>query len=286
LKITDSQAHVWAAESPQRPWPEVDAAVRPAPHRPTPITAESLLQEMQAAGVDACIVVPPSWEGDRNDVVMEAVRRHPDRLRFVGRLDLRSPAASAWIAGWRSMQGMLGLQLTFQAPLFQEPLLRGELDWLWPAAERAQLPLTIYIPNRLMPILAGVARRHPALKIVINHFGLAGSARDEAAFADFGQLLALKQFRNVAVKASCLPFYTTQTYPFPLLHPYIRQAFDAFGPERLFWGTDLSRLPCSYREGVSLFTEQLPWLTGDDLELVMGCGIRHWLGWNDRSPKS
>lgn len=285
MKITDSQAHIWAAESPQRPWPQVNAAVRPAPHRAQPITAESLLQEMDAAGVDACIVVPPSWEGDRNDVALDAVRRHPQRLRFIGRLDLRAPDARDWVAAWRSMEGMLGLQLTFQAPLFQEPLLRGELDWLWPQAERAQLPLTIYIPNRLMPVIADVAQRHPALKIVINHFGLAGSARDEAAFADFAQLLALKRFPSLAVKASCLPFYTTQRYPFPLLHGYIRQAFDAFGPERLFWGTDLSRLPCSYREGVTLFTEQLPWLRGNDLELVMGRGIRQWLDWpEERRP--
>jgi hypothetical protein len=30
---------------------------------------------------------------------------------------------------------------------------------------------------------------------------------------------------------------------------------------------------------VTLFTEELPWLKGRDLELVMGRGVCDWLGW-------
>ena len=69
---------------------------------------------------------------------------------------------------------------------------------------------------------------------------------------------------------SALPCYSTDRYPYKSLHPYIRQAYDAFGPERLFWGTDLSRSPIPYRQHVTMFTEELPWLKGKDLELVMG----------------
>src|SRR5207249_8282362 len=63
------------------------------------------------------------------------------------------------------------------------------------------------------------------------------------------------------------------------LHPHIRRLVDAFGPRRTFWGTDLARVPCSYRECVTLFTEELPWLEGADLEAVMGRGVCEWLGW-------
>ena len=43
---------------------------------------------------------------------------------------------------------------------------------------------------------------------------------------------------------------------------------DAFGPQRMFWGSDLTRLKCSYRQCVTLFTEEIPWLTADDLQLI------------------
>ena len=63
------------------------------------------------------------------------------------------------------------------------------------------------------------------------------------------------------------------------MHPYIRRVFDAYGPRRTFWGTDWSRLPCSYRQGVTMFTEEMPWLKGEDLEWVMGRGVCEWIGW-------
>ena len=47
----------------------------------------------------------------------------------------------------------------------------------------------------------------------------------------------------------------------------------------MFWGSDLSRLSSSYSECVELFTTELPWLRGEDLKMVMGLGLRRWLGW-------
>ena len=54
---------------------------------------------------------------------------------------------------------------------------------------------------------------------------------------------------------------------------------EAFGPRCTFWGTDLTRMPCTYYECITLFTEYLPWLQGEDLEWVMGRGVCEWLGW-------
>ena len=39
-------------------------------------------------------------------------------------------------------------------------------------------------------------------------------------------------------------------------------------------------MPCSYRQCVTMFTEELPWLKGQDLEKVMGRGLTKWIGWN------
>jgi len=60
---------------------------------------------------------------------------------------------------------------------------------------------------------------------------------------------------------------------------HLRRLDDAFGPARMFWGTDITRMPCSWRQCVTMFTEELPWLSGRDLELVMGRAACDWLGW-------
>ena len=55
--------------------------------------------------------------------------------------------------------------------------------------------------------------------------------------------------------------------------------YDAFGPRRMFWGTDITRMPCSWKQCVTHFTEELPWLPEPDKELIMGRAMCDWIGW-------
>ncbi|MGH7053227.1 MAG: amidohydrolase family protein, partial [Stellaceae bacterium] len=115
-----------------------------------------------------------------------------------------------------------------------------------------------------------------------DHLGGRGGTsnlKDAAAMTHMPQLLALARFPNIAVKATGVPHYASEAYPFPALHKYLRQVYDAFGPHRMFWGTDITKMPCSWRECVTMFTEELPWLKGHDLDLVMGEAVCAWWGW-------
>ncbi len=76
-----------------------------------------------------------------------------------------------------------------------------------------------------------------------------------------------------------MPAYSSHDYPYYNLHAYLRRAFDAFGPRRMFWGTDLTRLPCTYGQGITLFTEELPWLSAADQRMGDGRALCDWLGW-------
>jgi len=101
-------------------------------------------------------------------------------------------------------------------------------------------------------------------------------ASDDAAHGNQPALLALAKHPNVAVKctgaarrirASPTPTATSINTP--------RQIVETFGPQRSFWGTDITRMPCSWKECVTMFTEEMPVLKGHDLELVIGsCGLR------------
>ena len=92
-------------------------------------------------------------------------------------------------------------------------------------------------------------------------------------------MLALARLPNVGVKLSGAPSTSSQPYPHRNIHGYLRQIVEAFGPDRCFWGTDITRMPCSYRQCVTMFTEELDWLKGRDLERVMGAAFVDWLGW-------
>lgn len=274
MLIVDSQVHIWGANTPERPWP-----ARAAAQREVPLGAEELLGWMDEAGVDRAVIVPPSWEGDRNDLAIAAVEAHPERFRIMGRFDPEAPGARELIPGWTKQPGMLGMRFSYHLPVMRQPLLDGRFDWVWGEVEKAGFPLMVLAPHSLMGYFGDIAARHPGLKLTLDHLGLASTEKDEAAFRDLGEVLALAKYPNVAAKVSALPCYSSDTYPYRSLHPCIRRVFDAFGPRRMFWGTDQSRSPIPYRQGVTLFTEELPWLAGNDLEWVMGRGLCEWLGW-------
>jgi L-fuconolactonase len=273
MQIVDAQVHIWAANTPERPWP-----ARHQPHKPQPITKDDLLREMERAGVDRAVLVPPSWEGERNDIVIAAAQAHPDRFAVMGRFDPEAPQSRGLIATWLKQPGMLGLRFTFHRPLLRPLLTEGRVDWLWPQAEQAGVPIMLLALHSDLHLVDRIAERHPGLRLTIDHLGLT-TGKDEEAFREFDKLLPLARRPNVAVKVSCLPKYTTDAYPFRWLHPYLRRVYDAFGPRRMFWGSDLSRLPCPLRQAVTMFTEEMPWLSADDLEWIMGRGVCEWIGW-------
>lgn len=274
MLIVDSQVHLWAADSPERPWPKGTR-----PHRPVPLGPEQMLREMNGAGVDRVVIVPPLWEGRRNDLALAAAQAYPDRFAVMGRLDPAAPSSRGTLKTWRQQPGMLGLRLAFRGPAFSPLLTEGHCEWIWGEAEKAGVPIYVLVPHRLVHVIDDVAQRYPRLKIVMDHLSLTGLKKDEEAFREFDKLLPIAKRPNVAAKVSALPFFSTDKYPYRSLHGYIRQAYDAFGPRRLFWGTDLSRSPIPYRQHVTMFTEEIPWLGNEDKEWIMGRGVCEWLGW-------
>jgi predicted TIM-barrel fold metal-dependent hydrolase len=191
----------------------------------------------------------------------------------LGNFPLDRPESQALIDGWKSRPGMLGLRFALVQPHQQTWLTDGTMDWLWPAAERAGLPVALLGADLLQ--LGLIAQRHPGLKLIIDHFG-----RPDAAWTHLPALVATAKFPNVALKATGAPSYSTESYPYRDIHGHIRQLYDAFGPERMFWGTDITRMPISWRQCVTMFTEELPWLSAKDKELIMGRALCAWLDWN------
>lgn len=274
MLIVDSQVHIWGADTPARPWPK-----RAEAQRPIPLDKDDLLREMNEAGVDRVIIVPPSWEGDRNDLGIEAATAHPNRYAVMGRLDPQDPKSRGQLAGWRKQPGMLGLRFTFHIPQLVTLLTEGHMDWVWGDAEKNGVPIYVLVPHKLVHLIDTVAQKYPGLKLTMDHLAIPSKTSDDAAFENLDMLLAIAKRPNVAAKVSALPCYSTAKYPYKELHGYIRRVYDAFGPKRMFWGTDLSRSPIPYRQHVTMFTEEIPWLTAEDKDWIMGRAVCEWLGW-------
>jgi predicted TIM-barrel fold metal-dependent hydrolase len=278
MQIVDAQIHLWGSGLPSNMSHRQVTAFKP----------EEAVEMMDKSGVDAAIIHPPGWDPGSTDLAFQAVRDFPGRFAIMGSLSLGKPDTREKIKHWRQQQGMLGLRYVFLDNQEQKQLHDGQLNWLWTAAESAGIPISVLATDSLA-LLAKVAERHPRLTLTIDHMGGRGgmtTLKDGDAMTHMPELLAFAKFPNVAVKATGAPGYSSEIYPFPAMHTYLRQIYDAFGPRRMFWGTDITKMPCSWQQCVTMFTEELPWLNAEDKRLLMGQAICDWWGWDRAAPVS
>jgi predicted TIM-barrel fold metal-dependent hydrolase len=271
MQIVDAQIHLWGTGLPSN-----------MSHRQvTSFTAAEAIAMMDEGGIDAAVIHPPGWDPNSTELAFKAVRDYPGRFAVMGSLPLEDPQGSAaQIAGWRKQPGMLGLRWTFLHEPARAWVADGTLDWLWSAAEKAGVPIAMLATDSLK-VLGRIAERYPGLKLTIDHLGGRGgmtTLKDDAAMVHMPELLALAKHPNIAVKATGAPGYSAEAYPFPKMQGYLKQIFDAFGPHRMFWGTDITKMPCSWRQCATMQTD-VPWLTDADKRLVMGDALCAWWGW-------
>ena len=274
--VVDAQVHVWLPEGPDRPWPPGGAERARAMHRHEAISGPALLAEMREAGVDRAVLVPPFFEGYRNDYAIACATAAPEAFRVMARVDLRTDDPGP-VRDLLRDPVVAGVRLVFL------PADAGRLDdpaaeWFWSFAEDEDVPVMVLASGQLQA-LGDLARARPGLRLAVDHLGLTGQHTDAAIAPEIAELVELAELANVSVKATAAPCYSTESHPYPALHPFLRHLHDAFGPERLFWGSDLSRLRGGYPDLVRLFREELDFLSPADVDAVMGGSVLAWLDW-------
>jgi predicted TIM-barrel fold metal-dependent hydrolase len=272
--IVDAQIHLWKAETDDWKW-----VPGRKPQLPEPFTIEKLVPLMDEAGIDRAVIVPPSWPGDRNDYAIEAVKRHPKRFGIMGRIPL-NPDSAKLLPKWREQPGMLGVRLTFMREQMAN-LTNGSADWFWPAAEKAGVPVMVFPPTNV-PKFAPIAERHPGLNLIIDHMSLTAEIAQEGKIKEsIDDVVALAKYPNVSVKLSSAPTYSHEGYPWRDMTEHLNRCFDAYGPRRCYWGTDLTNAfaKSTYRQRITHFTEELKFMSSEDLDWVMGKAIMARLNW-------
>jgi predicted TIM-barrel fold metal-dependent hydrolase len=272
--IVDSQVHLWKANSPDYPW---NPGAKP--QLPEPMSIERILPMMDEAGVDRVVIVPPALN-DLNTYGLEAHKRYPKRFAVMGRIPLQDPKSAALLPKWKEQPGMLGVRVTFlgKAAAWLDD---GTADWFWPAAEKAGLPV-MFLAFGQVSKFEPIAKRHPGLQLIIDHMGVnTVLAKKKMIPAAIGHAVALAKYPNVSIKMSNIASSSLEPYPFRDMTDHLRAVFQAYGPRRCYWGTDLTNVfdRASYRQRVTHFTETLDFLNEEDKDWVMGRAILERLKW-------
>ncbi|HWF93715.1 MAG TPA: amidohydrolase family protein [Xanthobacteraceae bacterium] len=273
--IVDSQIHMWKANTPDRPW-----VPGTRPQLPEPMTIERVVPMIDAAGVDRVVIVPPTLEGERVDYGQEAARRYPGRFATMGHIALDNPGEARRLATWKQQPAVLGIRLNV-ANQQAKWLTDGTADWFWPEAAKAGIPV-MFLTTGQLALFGPIAERNPQLILIIDHMGVSSDAmKNNMMPATIAEAAALAKYPNVSVKLSSVPLFSSEPYPFRDMTPHIRRLFDAYGPRRCYWGTDVTNsfAKASYRQRVTHFTQELDFLSEDDKDWIMGRAILERLQW-------
>ena len=268
--VVDAHHHLWDPSRADYPFLTDElAAIR------RPFAAEDLEPLLEAAGVDATVLVQTRSSADESREFLETAAGSTRIVGVVGWSDLTSPSVADDLAALRSAVG--GDRLAgIRHQVHDEPdpawLLREDVRRGLRAVADAGLPYDLLVRAREMPAALEVVRAMPDLRFVIDHLGKPPIRDGDIAtwaerIAPFGAL------PNAWCKLSGLVTEADwSSWTVADLRPAVDHALAVFGPRRLIFGSDwpVCLLATTYQRVIETAHVLVADLTADERAAVMG----------------
>ncbi|HZR97509.1 MAG TPA: amidohydrolase family protein [Chloroflexota bacterium] len=271
MTVVDIHPHVIAADHACYPLAPVAGGLS-AWARERPVTCEQLLAAMDAAGVDqAALVQAATAHGYDNRYTADSAAAHPARLTWVGTLDTLAPETPDQLTYWVRERGMAGLRVYTAGST-----MAGQAPWLgdpasFPTWERARdlgIPVCVQMRPEGVPALHALLARFPDVRMILDHFGRAPLA-DGPPFAAAAPLFALAAYPNVYVKLTTHTYHAaTQGQSTP--QAFLARLVEAFGTERIAWGSNFPASEGTLAELVALARDWVSFLPAADQQRILG----------------
>ena len=269
--IIDTHVHIWEIDPPRYPIGPTAPGWTSLPDEPG--TAEQLLADMAANGVDRAVLVQTSWSTWDNGYIADSVARFPDRFIGHGLIDPQNPDNAAQARYWVQERGLAGFRFHPMYYPNEQILLTAQNEPLWEEIAALDVVIQFHTFAAQAGQIAVLAGRYPHLRLIIDHMGYPQVNEPPAAFQP---ILDLARFDNIYFKLSDVHGRSQQGFPYVDVHPFIEELLHAFGVDRTLWGTGY---PGHHRvkhkwpplaEELRLIREGLPFLSARAQAKILG----------------
>lgn len=230
--IVDTHVHVWEIDPPRYPVGPTAPNWKSLPDEPG--TADELIGDMDANGVDWTVLVQTSWSTWDNGYIADSVQRFPDRFIGHGLIDPLDPDNAATARYWMDERGLVGFRFHPMYYTDEKILPRPQNGPMWEELAARGAILQFHLNAQFADQVDWLAGAFPRMPLLIDHMGYPQAGEDEAAFAP---IVELARHDNVYVKISDVAGRSQEAFPYADMHPAIRRLSQAFGTHRLLWGT-------------------------------------------------
>jgi L-fuconolactonase len=231
--VIDSHQHFWRFNPVRDAWiTEEMAAIR------RNFLPGDLALELEANGVDTTIAVQADQSEAETEFLLGLAEGNPRIAGVVGWVDLRSPEIESRLKHFSSFKKLRGVRHVAQAEADDRFLARPEFVRGVEHLARFELTYDILIYPRQLPAAMELVAKLPEQKFVVDHLAKPQiKAKKIEPWAALIRELAANP--SVYCKVSGMVTETDwKNWKANDFEPYLDVAFDAFGAERLMFGSD------------------------------------------------
>jgi len=250
-----------------------------APYQPEPFGLEAYNAFVEQTGLAHCVIVHPEPYQDDHSYLEYCFENEPSEGFFKGTClfdtyDEETPDRMAALV--ESNPGRIkALRIHAMNPPGEEPTAEGPIKnrdlsdprvlECWKAATELGLAIQMHFLPHHAPEIAALIEKSPETTVILDHLGRAGMGTDE----DYEQVVALAEHPKTYMKLSGLPYSSEEGYPFLDAKPIVRQAFEAFGADRMIWG-GLGHTADELARNLEMLNQLLDFASDEDKAKIRG----------------
>jgi len=264
--IVEWNVHIFSPDLEGYPF-HPQAAYRPDVSRQPADPLGGYLERMEEEGIDRAVIVHPEPYGDDHRLALECLEREPERLRGTSLFYPRDPDAPRKLEALVAREPKI-VATRFHAHRGKELYLDSFADpgvrALWEKAVELGLIVELHIGPNYAVQVAEALRAYPETTALIDH--LAEPHMGDAV--EYAHVLDLAAFARVHMKLSGLNHFAKDGPLYLSARPFTRRVIEAFGPDRMVWGSGTPGIVDAHMEGFTE-TERMK-VKGENLARLLG----------------
>jgi len=263
----DAHHHLWNYNPAEYGW--LDDSMQPLQRNFLP---QHLLPELSKTGISGVVTVQARQSLEESTWLLDLAEHTPWMLGVVGWADLRSPSFPEQLAELAKNPKLKALRHVVQGEADPEFLLGEAFNRGIRALASHRLAYDILILERQLPQAIRFVDRHPEQVFVLDHLAKP-DARNFALEPWRARIQELALRPQVFCKLSGLVTEAQwSTWTAGQLRPYFETVLEAFGPQRLLFGSDwpVCLVASSYERWHQLVSEWIAPLNEGERNAILG----------------
>jgi L-fuconolactonase len=228
----DAHQHYWQLSRQDYGWLTPELAPIYRDFQPA-----DLAPDLAACGIAQTILVQAAPTLAETHFLLGLAQQHASIAGVVGWIDFDAPNSLQQLDSLASHPRLVGLRPMMQDLPQDDWMLQPHVQPVLHAMQKQGLVFDALVKPRHLPHLLQLAQQHPGLSFVIDHGAKPAIANAELA-AWQQDLRALAALPHVCVKLSGLLTEAKPGADAAALQPYAATLLEAFGAQRVIWGSD------------------------------------------------